>query len=102
MNTTPTEHTARIEHACSVCAVPITPGTRYRRWRWFFENIAGTVKIHPDCEALLGDHFEAWDGDTLSEMLTGWMLSEQAEAAIARCSDRAVAAGWQALVEVAT
>jgi hypothetical protein len=51
--TTDTEEVkaARKPHECSWCGERIEKGMPYKRYRYFDGGDAGTVKLHPECEA---------------------------------------------------
>jgi hypothetical protein len=47
--TKPTVQKAKKPHRCSWCWQLIEPGDQYKRYRYFSDGDAGTVKMHPEC-----------------------------------------------------
>ena len=44
-----TSHTAIKKHSCSWCGEAIEIGEQYKRYRYFSDGDAATVKMHPEC-----------------------------------------------------
>lgn len=44
-------HVAIKQHRCSWCGEAINPGETYSRYRYWDRDEAGTVKMHPECDA---------------------------------------------------
>jgi predicted RNA-binding Zn-ribbon protein involved in translation (DUF1610 family) len=42
---------ARKRHVCMSCGEQINAGDTYKRWRCYDGGDAGTVKMHPECQA---------------------------------------------------
>jgi hypothetical protein len=91
---------ARKEHACFLCPLPIEAGTVYRRWAWFHDGSARTMRVHPACYDYAGEHLAEWSGDGVEECAVFTHLDEQ----ITECrpADRAeriaeIRAQWPAL-----
>jgi hypothetical protein len=47
--TEPTSHKAIKTHRCSWCWQLINIGETYKKYRYFMDGDAGTVKAHPEC-----------------------------------------------------
>jgi hypothetical protein len=54
---------AKSAHRCSWCAERIDIGTTYMRYRYFNGGDAGTVKLHPECNAVLDKTIREEGGD---------------------------------------
>lgn len=54
---------ARKAHICSWCGQHIEPKTSYRKWAWFDEGTAITIKMHLECYACTehGEEFELYE-----------------------------------------
>ena len=42
-------------HRCSWCGTKISVGESYARYRWFDGGESATVKLHPECHAIMND-----------------------------------------------
>ena len=40
---------AKKQHRCDWCSEKIDAGTSYKRYRWFGDDGAAVVKMHPEC-----------------------------------------------------
>ena len=94
-----TTHIAtRKTHACSLCCAVIELGQKYSRWRYYHEDGACTVIVHPDCYTLwkeLTEEGSEWgDGDLR------WAVDEMTADELIRrvplAADSAVGAVWMA------
>ncbi len=43
------QHIAHKEHRCTWCWQMVLIGDRYKRYRYYENGEAGTVKLHPEC-----------------------------------------------------
>lgn len=48
-------HVAKKQHRCTWCWQFIQPGETYKRYRYYSEGEAGTVKLHPECKTAVDD-----------------------------------------------
>lgn len=63
MHATATEtHKAKKLHRCDWCWQFIDAGETYKRYRFYDSGDAGTVKMHPECYALMQDEANAEGG----------------------------------------
>ena len=51
--------TARKQHVCFLCSIPIRKHTTYRRWVCFGDSVSA-IKVHPDCELYAQRYLDEW------------------------------------------
>lgn len=56
---------ARKRHRCDWCGERIEIGDPYTRYRWFDSGDAGTVRMHPECNAAMNDEITLQGGGSI-------------------------------------
>ena len=59
---------ARKQHKCFLCTVPILVGTEHGTWTCFSEGVPRRLRVHDDCKSYAHDCIDGWtNGDGVED-----------------------------------